>query len=54
MNDEQRRSMLRSLTDEQYHDIMNVLAIYPHIKMNVSYKGIQLSFTKKNIYFSIL
>jgi len=47
MDDEQRRSMLRSLTDEQYYDIMNVLSIYPHIKMDVSYKGIQLSLTNK-------
>jgi len=47
MNDEQRRSMLCSLTDEQYSDIMNVLSIYPHIKMDVSYKGIQLSLKKQ-------
>ncbi|CAF4165328.1 unnamed protein product, partial [Rotaria magnacalcarata] len=36
MNDEERRSMLRSITDEQYDDIMNVLSIYPHITMTVS------------------
>ncbi|CAF2397134.1 unnamed protein product [Rotaria sp. Silwood2] len=36
MDDEQRRSMLRSITDEQYYDIMNVLAIYPHITMNIT------------------
>jgi hypothetical protein len=47
MDDEQRRSMLRSLTDEQYHDIMNVLAIYPHITMNVSYGGIELCLRRK-------
>jgi hypothetical protein len=40
MDDEQRRSMLRSITDEQYYDIMNVLAIYPHITMKVSCGGI--------------
>ena len=39
MNDEERRSMLRSITDEQYDDIMKVLAIYPHIKMNVTCEG---------------
>lgn len=36
MNDEDRRLMLRSITVEQYDDIMKVLAIYPHIKMNVT------------------
>ncbi|CAF1209495.1 unnamed protein product [Rotaria sordida] len=36
MNDEERRSMLRSITDEQYDDIMNVLSIYPHLTMTVS------------------
>ena len=36
MDAEERRSMLRSITDEQYDDIMKVLAIYPHITMNVS------------------
>jgi hypothetical protein len=28
--------MLRSITDEQYDDIMNVLSIYPHVTMEVS------------------
>ncbi|CAF0722947.1 unnamed protein product [Adineta ricciae] len=36
MDGEERRSMLRSITDEQYDDIMNVLAIYPHITMSIS------------------
>lgn len=36
MDNEARRSMLRSITDEQYDDIMNVLAIYPHVTMEVS------------------
>ncbi|CAF5218269.1 unnamed protein product, partial [Rotaria magnacalcarata] len=40
IGDEQRRSMLRSITDEQYNDIMNVLAIYPHVTMTVSFGGI--------------
>jgi hypothetical protein len=39
MDDEERRSMLRSITDEQYDDIMNVLAIYPHITISVSCGG---------------
>lgn len=41
MDDEDRRYTLRSLTDEQYHDLMNVVAIYPHITMNVSCEGIE-------------
>lgn len=36
MDNEARRSMLRSITDEQYDDIMNVLAIYPYVTMDVS------------------
>ena len=36
MDNEARRSMLRSITDEQYDDIMNVLSIYPHVTMDVS------------------
>jgi hypothetical protein len=36
MDNEARRSMLRSITDEQYDDIMNVLSIYPYVTMDVS------------------
>jgi translocation protein SEC63 len=36
IDNEARRSMLRSITDEQYDDIMNVLSIYPHVTMEVS------------------
>jgi len=36
MDSEARRSMLRSITDEQYDDIMNVLSIYPYVTMDVS------------------
>jgi translocation protein SEC63 len=39
MADEERRSILRSITDEQYDDIMNVLSIYPHLTMSVSCGG---------------
>ena len=46
MDDEQRRSILRSLTDEQYHDIMNVLSIYPNVTMNVTWGGIELFIIK--------
>ena len=36
MDNEARRSMLRSITDEQYDDIINVLSIYPHVTMDIS------------------
>ena len=39
MKDEDRRSMLRSITDEQYDDIMKVVAIYPCITMTVACAG---------------
>jgi hypothetical protein len=41
MDNEQRRSMLRSLTDEQYTDIMDALSIYPYVTMDVSWGGIE-------------
>jgi hypothetical protein len=47
VNDEERRSMLRSLTDEQYDDIMNVLSIYPDITMKTSWGGMKLILFKQ-------
>lgn len=41
LDDKERRLLLRTLTDEQYHDIINVLSIYPYVTMNVSWKGIE-------------
>ncbi|CAF0726255.1 unnamed protein product [Didymodactylos carnosus] len=35
MDNEQRRSMLRSITDEQYDEIISVLEIYPYITITV-------------------
>jgi translocation protein SEC63 len=40
MNDSDRRSILRNLTDEQYDDIMRVCAQYPHVDMDVKVKVI--------------
>jgi hypothetical protein len=45
MQDDERRSMMRTITDEQYDDIMKVLAIYPHITMRVTCEGSTSSFT---------
>lgn len=39
MNDSDRRSVLRHLTDEQYDDIMRVCQYYPLIEMDVNVKG---------------
>lgn len=41
LDDKERRLLLRTLTDEQYHDIINVVSIYPYVTMNVSWKGIE-------------
>ena len=41
LDEQERRLLLRSLTDEQYIDIMNVLSIYPYVTMNISWKGIE-------------
>ena len=40
MNDSDRRSILRNLTDEHYDDIMRVCSYYPHIEMEVKVKVI--------------
>ena len=40
MNNDDRRSMLRSITDEQYDDIINALSIYPYISMSITCGGI--------------
>merc|ERR1719481_148144 len=36
MGDEDRRSLLRSLTDEQYKDLVKVLGGFPHLTMTVT------------------
>ncbi|XP_041351703.1 translocation protein SEC63 homolog [Gigantopelta aegis] len=35
MEDSDRRAMLRSLSDQEYTDIMNVCSIMPHVEMNI-------------------
>ena len=39
MKDEDRRSILRHLTNEQYDDIIRVSSSYPLINMDVKVKG---------------
>ena len=39
MKEEERRSLLRSFTDDEYRDVMNVCARLPNITMEVSSKG---------------
>merc|ERR1712096_392717 len=36
MNDEDRRSLLRSLSDDQYKDVLKVLAGIPNLSMTVT------------------
>lgn len=35
----ERRSLLRTLSDEQYQDVMNVVAVMPHVDIDVTCKG---------------
>ena len=39
MKDDDRRSVLRHLTNEQYDDIMRVCSSYPYVEMNVKVKS---------------
>lgn len=36
MNDDDRRSVLRSLTDEQYKDVLRVLAMTPLLETEIT------------------
>jgi len=36
MKEEDRRSLLRSVSDEQYKDIMRVLSLMPNLRMSVT------------------
>jgi len=55
LNDEQRRSILRTLSNNEYQDILDVLSIYPNIQMTVKWEGKHsrlFRFVKRiNIYF---
>ncbi len=42
MDNEERRSTLRNLTDEQYEDIMRVCHFYPHVEITAEIKSIIL------------
>ena len=44
MEDSDRRAMLRSLTDQEYVDIMNVCSIMPHVEMNIRSEGVAILF----------
>ena len=39
--------MLRSLTDEQYTDVMDALSIYPYVTMDVKWGGIEWFFKRR-------
>ena len=47
MKDEDRRSILRHLTNEQYDDIIRVSSSYPLVNMDVKVKGNCGQFWKK-------
>ncbi len=48
MKDEDRRSILRHLTNEQYDDIIRVSSSYPLINMDVKVKGNLYNIFEKN------
>lgn len=55
LDEQERRLLLRSLTDEQYIDIMNVLSIYPYVTMNISWKGIEwIRMKEKESWYVVL
>lgn len=39
LDNDRRRSILRTLSDTEYQDILDVLSIYPDIQMNVRWEG---------------
>ena len=39
MKEDDRRSLMRNLTDDQYRDVMNVCATMPHVDLDVESKG---------------
>lgn len=39
MEEEDRRALLRTLTDDEYRDVMNVCAIMPNIQMIIKSEG---------------
>jgi translocation protein SEC63 len=43
MREEDRRNMLRNMSDDDYRDVMNVCASMPYIQMNVTSGGESIS-----------
>ena len=39
MKASERRSLVRSLTDEQYQDIIAVCSMYPHVEIDAETQG---------------
>ena len=39
MKEEDRRALLRSLTDDEYRDVLNVISMMPNINMEVTSEG---------------
>jgi len=40
MNDEDRRSLLRQLTDSEYRDVLNVCAMMPSVDISAHCEGL--------------
>jgi len=41
MNDEDRRSLLRQLTDSEYRDVLSVCAMMPSVDITVHCEGLR-------------
>ena len=39
MKDDERRDLLRTLSEQEYRDVINVAAIMPHVTMDVKSQG---------------
>ena len=39
MEEEDRRALLRTLTDDEYRDVMNVCATMPNVEMTIKSEG---------------
>ena len=44
MEEEDRRALLRTLSDDEYRDVMNVCATMPNIEMTIKSEGITVFF----------
>jgi len=44
MNDEDRRSLLRQLTDSEYRDVLSVCAMMPNVEITARCEGVNFTY----------